>query len=94
MAGQKTLRLISALVVIAAGLLATTVTWIDRTGAYTGAGTVGYYALPLAGLAGGVGALVARLPARRSFYLLVGVMSLIGWYVLLVTQTEVNDSWI
>jgi hypothetical protein len=65
MTGGRALELILALVVIATASFATITTWLDRLGAYTGAGTVGYYALPLLGIAGGAGALLARSRSAR-----------------------------
>jgi hypothetical protein len=83
-----------ALVVIASGVFATSTTWLDRLGAYTGAGTLGYYALPLVGIAGGAGALLTRSRSARAASLVAGATAIVGWYVLLMTQTDVNDAWL
>jgi len=93
MAGRRALGLISALVVIATAVLASITTWLDWLGAYTVAGTVGYYALPLLGIAGGAGAFVARSRSARSASLVAGAVAIAIWYVLLITQTEVNGLW-
>jgi hypothetical protein len=92
MAVRRSLRLLSALVVMAASAFAALGSWIDRLGGYTAAGTVGYYALPLLGIAGGVGAVVGHSPAARGVSLAVGAAATAGWFVLLLTQTAVNGA--
>ena len=94
MASGRALSLILALIVTAAALLAATTTWLDRLGAYTGAGTVGYYTLPLLGIAAGAGTFVARSPSARAASLVAGAAAIVGWYVLLITQTDVNGLWV
>jgi hypothetical protein len=79
-----------ALCVLTAGLLAAITTALDRLGAYTNAGTVGYYTLPLVAIAAGVGGLVARAPATRAAWLVAGAAAVVGWILIWLTQTEVN----
>jgi hypothetical protein len=92
MAVRRSLRLLSALVAMAASAFAALGSWIDRLGGYTAAGTVGYYALPLLGIAGDVGAVVGHSPAARAVSLTVGAAAAAGWFVLLLTQPAVNGA--
>ncbi len=81
---------LSTAIVIAGGALSAAWCLTDRVAAYTLAGTVGYYALPFVGIAGGAGALVARSAAARAVSFGAGVAAVGGWVVVLLSQTAVN----
>lgn len=92
MAERRTVRLVSALVLIV-GVFAAIVTWVDRLGASTNAGTVAYYALPLGVIAGGAWGVAGRSARVRVAALLAGVLALAAWFMVLHSQSDINGLW-